>query len=101
MNINKMMKQAQKMQEQMMEMQEKLKEIITEVSVGGDMVKLKMNGQYVLEDIEINEEIIKSEEKEMLQDLIISAVNEAKSRVDERNKEEMAKITGGVNIPGF
>lgn len=99
--MNKLMKQAQKMQQQMMEAQEKLKDKVVEVSVGGDMIKLKMNGHYELLEIEIQDEIINREEKEMLQDLIISAVNEAKSKTDESNKEEMGKITGGANIPGL
>lgn len=99
--MNKLMKQAQKMQQQMAETQEKLKDKIVEVSVGGDMITLKMNGHYELTEIAIQDEIINAEEKEMLQDLIISAVNEAKNKTDASNKEEMAKITGGMNIPGM
>ncbi len=101
MNINKLMKQAQQMQKQMMEAQEKLKEKSVEVSVGGGMVKITMNGGYEVIDLIIDDEVVKVEEKDMLKDLLISAVNEARAKVDEMVKEEMSKYTGGMNFPGF
>ena len=101
MNMNKLMKQAQKMQKQMMEMQEKLKDIETETSVGGGMITVKMNGAFELLNIDIDKEIIESNDTDMLKDLIISAVNEVRKQVEEKNKVEMSKITGGMNLPGM
>ncbi len=101
MNMNKLMKQAQKMQKQMLEMQEKLKDIETEASVGGGMITVKMNGAFELLNIDIDKEIIESNDTDMLKDLIISAVNEVRKQVEEKNKVEMSKITGGMNLPGM
>ncbi len=101
MNMNKLMKQAQKMQKQMLEMQEKLKDIETETSVGGGMITVKMNGAFEMLNIDIDKEIIESNDTDMLKDLIISAVNEVRKQVEEKNKMEMSKITGGMNLPGM
>lgn len=95
------MKQAEDMQKKMNEMQEKLKDIIVETSVGGGMVTIKMNGKYDVLELNINDEIIKAEEKDILKDLLISAFNESKRKIEAVTSEEMSKITGGMNIPGF
>lgn len=101
MNINKLMKQAQEMQKKMVEAQEKLKELTVEASVGGGMVTAKMNGGLELLDLEISDEVFAMEDRDMMKDLIISAVNEARRKAEELSKEEMSKITGGMNIPGM
>lgn len=101
MNINKLMKQAQEMQKKMVETQEKLKEIEVEASAGGGMVTARMNGGLELLDLEISDEVFNMDDRDMMKDLIISAVNEAKRKAEEMGKEEMAKITGGMNIPGM
>jgi hypothetical protein len=95
------MKQAQEMKEKMEEAQDKLKDIIVDASVGGGMVTVKMNCKMDVTDIEINEEVIKAEEKEILKDLLISAFNEAKRKAESVAQEEMGKITGGMNLPGM
>ncbi|MFO8062860.1 MAG: YbaB/EbfC family nucleoid-associated protein [bacterium] len=101
MNMNKLMKQAQQMQKKMAEAQEKLKEVEIEVSVGGGMVTAKMNGANELLSITIEDELINKEEKDMLRDLIVSAVNQANEKIEEKKKEELGKVTGGMNIPGM
>ncbi|MDY6787129.1 MAG: YbaB/EbfC family nucleoid-associated protein [candidate division WOR-3 bacterium] len=101
MNMNKLMKQAQQMQKKMAEAQEKLKEVEIEVSVGGGMVTARMNGANELLSITIEDELINKEEKDMLMDLIVSAVNQANEKIEEKKKEEMGKVTGGMNIPGM
>lgn len=101
MNMNKLMKQAQQMQKKMAEAQEKLKEVEIEVSVGGGMVTAKMNGANELLSITIEDELVNKEEKDMLMDLIVSAVNQANEKIEEKKKEELGKVTGGMNIPGM
>jgi len=101
MNVNKLMKQMQNMQKEMQIKQEEIKKKTIEVSVGGGVVTVKMTGGYEIIDLIINDDIIKIEEKDMLKDLIISAVNEARNKVDELNKEILSSMTGGLNIPGF
>ena len=101
MNMNKLMKQAQQMQKKMAEAQEKLKEVEIEVSVGGGMVTARMNGANELLSITIEDELINKEEKDMLMDLIVSAVNQANEKIEEKKKEELGKVTGGMNIPGM
>jgi len=98
--MKKLMKQAQQMQKMMEEMDEKLKETIIDVSVGGGMVTVKMNGKYDVVDIKISEEILKNEDPNIVVDLLKSAFNEAKNKVDQLNKEEMGKLTGGFQLPG-
>lgn len=100
MDMKKLMKQAQQMQKVMEEMDEKLKETIIDVSVGGGMVTVKMNGKYDVVDIKISEEILKNEDPNIVVDLLKSAFNEAKNKVDQLNKEEMGKLTGGFQLPG-
>lgn len=102
--MKKLMKQAQQMQKMMDQMEETLKKTVVESSVGGGMVNVKMNGKYEVVDIVISEEILKNEEPVVITDLLKSALNEAKNKVDNLNKEEMSKITGGIqlpNMPGF
>ncbi|MFW5999621.1 MAG: YbaB/EbfC family nucleoid-associated protein [Halanaerobiaceae bacterium] len=101
MNMNKIMKQAQKMQAKMEEMQEELKEKTVEATAGGGVVKVVVNGNHDLVDIEIQEEAVDPDDIEMLEDLILAAVNEAMSDVQEMMDEEMGKITGGMNMPGM
>lgn len=101
MDMKKLMKQAQQMQKMMDEMEEKLKNTVIEASVGGGMVNVKMNGKYDVVDITISEEILKNEEPVVITDLLKSAFNEAKNKVDILNREEMAKITGGIQLPNM
>lgn len=104
-------KALQQMLSQFRQVQEKLEkqidEIIVEASAGGGMVSVKMNGQKVLTEIRIEPETFKSKDQEMLQELILSAVNEASRRVDEELAKQMKDLTGGLpsmmgmKIPGL
>lgn len=100
MNMNNLMKQAQKMQKQMVEAQEALKEKELEISSGGGAVKIVITGEKVIKEIEIAEDVVDPEDVEMLQDLIMSAVNEAIRQADELFEKEMGKFTGGMGLPG-
>ena len=103
MNMNKMLKQAQKMQEDMAKAQKELEEKEVEASVGGGAVTVKVNGQKELLEVKFNDEIVKeaAEDKEMLEDLVLSAVKEAMRQAEELSEKEMSRVTGGMNIPGL
>ncbi len=96
-------KQAQAMQQQMLAIQEELKNKVVSSSVGGGAVTVKANGQKEITELKISDEILKEavEDKEMLEDLILSAVKDVMARAEELGEAEMAKVTGGVNIPGL
>lgn len=100
---NDILRQAQAMQQEMLAVQESLKTKELEASVGGGAVVARVNGQKELLSVALSDEIIKEaqEDKEMLQDLILSAVNEAMRQAEELSEKEMEKVTGGVNIPGL
>ena len=100
-NMNQMIKQAQKMQEQMLKMQEELEEKAFEATSGGGVVTAKVNGKKELVSITIKPEAVDPEDVEMLQDLIVSAVNEAMRKADDIANSSMSRITGGMNIPGL
>ncbi len=100
-NMQKMLKQAQKMQADMARLQEELKTMLVEAEAGGGMVKAVANGSQELMKIEINKEVVDPEDVEMLEDLILAAVNEALRKSAELSAGEMAKITKGMNLPGF
>ncbi|MEO8032883.1 MAG: YbaB/EbfC family nucleoid-associated protein [Acidobacteriota bacterium] len=98
MNIKQLMKQAQQMQEQM---QRKVAEIKVEGSAGGGMVKAEMNGSKELVSITIDKEAVDPSDVEMLQDLVLAAVNEAVRKVDEEMQSQMGAMTGGMKLPGM
>lgn len=100
-SMNKMMKQAKKVQEQIIKMQEELKEREIEASSGGGAVTVRVNGKQVLTAITIKPEAIDPDDVEMLEDLVMAAVNEGIRQSQEMVSTEMAKITGGLNIPGL
>ena len=95
------MKQAQKMQAKMAEMQEELAKQTVEATAGGGMVTVIANGKQEVLSIKIDPEVVKSQDAEMVEDLVLAGVNEALRKVREMAKEEMAKLTGGINIPGL
>lgn len=97
------LKQAQAMQQQMLLVQEGLKEKELTSSVGGGAVTVKVNGQKELLEVKLTDDIIKeaADDKEMLEDLIVSAVREAMRQADGLAEAEMGKVTGGINIPGL
>jgi DNA-binding YbaB/EbfC family protein len=100
-NFGKLMKQAQEMQARMAKMQDELAAMEFEASSGGGMVTVKMNGQQEVLGVSIDEEVFNDGDREMLEDLIVAAINEARQKAGEAAKEHMAKITGGMNLPGL
>jgi len=98
--INKMMKQVQKIQAEMMRLQEELGERTVEATVGGGAVTAVANGKQEILSIRIQPEAIDPDDVEMLQDLVLTAVNEALRQAREMVAQEMGKLTGGLNIPG-
>ncbi len=102
--MSAILKQAQKVQEEMQKAQENLENITVEGSAGGGMVKVVINCKYRIQSISIDPEVIKVDDKEMLEDLVVAAVNQAISIAQQKSNEEMEKITGGLlggmNLPG-
>lgn len=96
MNMNNIMKQAQKMQKQMLETQETLNQKTLEMTSGGGAVKIVISGKKEILSIKIDPEVVDSDDVEMLEDLILSAVNEAIRQADEMYTTEMSKVTGGL-----
>ena len=99
-NMQKMMKQMQQMQVKMAKLQEELANTPVEAAAGGGVVKVTVNGANQLVDIQINPEVMDPDDPEMLQDLIIAAVNEAMRKAQEMTEKEMGKLTAGVKLPG-
>lgn len=100
-NMNSMIKQAQKMQEDMKIIQEQLDEKEYTVGVGGGAVELTMNGKREMTAVKIKPEVVDPDDVEMLEDLIISGVNEIIRKIEDESSAEMEKVTGGMNIPGM
>jgi len=100
-NMQSLMRQVQKMQKKMAKLQEELAEKTVEATVGGGMVTAVANGRQEIVSIKIDPEVINPEDVEMLQDLVVAAVNEALRRSQEMVQEEMSKLTGGLKIPGL
>ena len=98
-NMAGMMKKVQKMQAEMKKMQDEHKKKTVEVSVGGGVVKVVMNGEKQMQSLVIDKSAVDPEDIEMLQDLILSAVNQAMVKVDEMMSNEMNKLTSGLNLP--
>ena len=98
-NMNNLMKQAKKMQEQMVKMQQELEEKTVEASSGGGVVTVIANGKKEIMEINIQPEAVDPDDIEMLQDLILAAVNEAIRKADEMVQGEMARLTGGMGMP--
>jgi len=99
--LSDIMKQAQKMQAKMAEIQEELADRIVESTSGGGMVKVQVNGRQEVLSILIEPDVVDPEDVEMLQDLIVAAVNDALHKSQEMMAEEMKKLTGGMPIPGL
>ena len=100
-NMNQMIKQAQKMQNQITELQEDIENREFSATAGGGAVEVVINGKKTIKSLSIKPEVVDPEDIDILQDLIISAVNEAINNVETTTESEMSKITGGVSIPGL
>lgn len=100
-NMASMMKQAQEMSGKMKEMQENLGKLKVEGSAGGGMVVVEASGHQKIISVKIENDLLESNDKEMLEDLIAAATNQALDKAKESAKEEMSKMTGGLNLPGL
>jgi DNA-binding YbaB/EbfC family protein len=100
-NFGNIMKQAKKIQEKIAQMQVELETKTVEASAGGGMVAVVVNGKFEILSLKVDKEVVNPEDVEMLQDLIIAAVNEGVRKAQEMTASEMSKITGGFNIPGM
>ena len=100
-NMNAMLRQAQKMQEEMEALQADLDEREYDVSAGGGVVNVKINGKKEILSIGIEPEIVDPDDIETLSDILVAAVNEAIKRVEDTNNAEMSKITGSMGMPGM
>ena len=99
--MGNLMKQAQRMQEQMLEIQEGLKDRTVQAAVGGGMVTVVANGHQEIVSISISREVVDPDDVEMLEYLILAAVNEARRKSQDMAAEAMEKVTGGMKIPGL
>lgn len=100
-NMQSMLKQAQKMQEQIEQKKAELEEKEYVVSSGGGMVEVTMTGKHEVKAIGINPEVVDPEDVEMLEDMLVAALNEAARQIDEESERELEGVTGGLNIPGL
>lgn len=100
-NMQQMIRQAQKMQQDMQRMQEELAQREFEATVGGGMVKAVATGEKKIKSITINPEAVDPDDVEMLQDLVIAAVNEAIANAEAETEKVMGKVTGGMNLGGL
>ena len=100
-DLNALMKQAQKLQSKMLEMQGELGNRTVSAQAGGGMVEATANGRQELVSLRIDPEVVNPEDVDLLQDLILAAVNEALNRAREMMAQEMSKLTGGMQIPGL
>jgi DNA-binding YbaB/EbfC family protein len=100
-NIGNIMKQAKKMQEKISRLQQELETKTVEAQAGGGMVRVVVNGKFEIVSLKIEKDVVNPEDVEMLQDLIVAAVNEGVRKSQELASSEMAKITGGISLPGL
>ena len=101
MNINKMMKEAQALQAKMLKAQEELGNEVVEATAGGGAIKVTITGHLQVQSVEISPDVVDPEDTEMLQDLVLSAVNEAIGKAQELAQKRMGALTGGMKIPGL
>jgi DNA-binding YbaB/EbfC family protein len=97
-NPQKLLKQLQQQQEKM---QEEIAALVVEATAGGGMVKVEMDGQKNLKSLKLEPDVVSKDDVEMLQDLVVAAVNEASRKVDDAVREKVAALTGGLKIPGL
>ena len=98
-NMSQIMKQAKAMQEKMAEMQKKIEETEIEGSSGGGAVKIVMNGKHEVKNLFIGPSIVNSDEKEVLEDLIIAALNDVNKKIAENTNDQLGSISGGMGLP--
>ena len=98
-DFNNMLKQAQELQKKMADAQKKVEELEAEGTSGGGLVKAKINGKNVTTSLSIDESLISKDEREILEDLIVAALNDARENVQKKISEEMSSLTGGLKLP--
>jgi len=98
-DFNNMLKQAQELQKKMADAQKKVEELEAEGTSGGGLVKVKINGKNVTTSLSIDESLISKDEREILEDLIVAALNDARENVQKKISEEMSSLTGGLKLP--
>jgi DNA-binding YbaB/EbfC family protein len=100
-NMGKLMKQAQEMQAKIARAQDALEEMEVEGTAGGGAVTVRMNGKQVMLSLAVKPEVVDPEDVDMLEDLVLAAYHEARKKAEALAQEEMAKVTGGLPLPGF
>ena len=98
-NFDNMMKQAQELQNKMSEAQKKVEQLEAEGSSGGGLIKIIIDGKNLVKSVHIDDSLINSEDKEILEDLIVAAFNDAKEKIQKKISDEMSSITGGIKLP--
>ena len=98
-NMSQIMKQAKAMQEKMAEMQKKIEETEIEGSSGGGAIKIVMNGKHEVKNLFIDPSVVNSDEKEVLEDLIIAALNDVNKKIAENTNDQLGSISGGMGLP--
>ncbi|MCP5366224.1 MAG: YbaB/EbfC family nucleoid-associated protein [Hyphomicrobiales bacterium] len=98
-NLGQMMKQAQQMQQKVVEMQEQLESLEVTGASGGGMVQVTLNGKSEARKVRIDPSLFQSGDAEMLEDLVLAAINDAKAKVQQVTMEKMSEITGGLSLP--
>jgi DNA-binding YbaB/EbfC family protein len=96
-----LLKQAKKMQEDLAKAQDELANMVIEGTSGGGMVKIEMNGKHQVLSLKIDPEVVDTDDIEMLEDLIMAAINEAQDKITKTSEDELSKFTGGMKIPGL
>ena len=98
-NLGQMMKQAQEMQSKMSEMQDKLSELEVTGSSGGGLVEITMSGKHQVKSLKIDESLVDKDNIEVLEDLAVAAINDARTKVDNAVNKKMSELTGGLQLP--
>jgi len=101
MNMQKMMKNVQKLQGEMTRLQAELEQKVFEAEAGGGMVKVKMNGKFDLQSVQIDPEVVDPDDVEALEDLILAAFNNVKTQINNESQQKMGGLTQGMKIPGL
>lgn len=100
-NMNSMMKKVQKMQQEMARTQQEIEEKEFSSTAGGGVIEAVVNGKKEVVKIKIDEDVVDPDDTEMLEDLVVAAINDALKKADEYSQKEMGKLTGNINIPGL
>ena len=100
-NMNSMMKKVQKMQQEMARTQQEIEEKEFSSTAGGGVIEAVVNGKKEVVKIKIDEDVVDPEDTEVLEDLVVAAINDALKKADEYSQKEMGKLTGNINIPGL